>query len=426
LRDRIRDPVRAALEEAVTPHRILVLGWLVFMLYAYPGHINLAGAEMLIDARYASISDMHSPMMTELWRIVNIVWTGPPSMLFLQSGLLLFGAFVLFKRAMSERAAAICAASLLVFPPVMATMAVISSDAMLAGMLVATAAMFGSARRWVHCVGLFLGFLACGMRDGAWIAAGPIIVFGFTWDKRRLWRYAIAANAWVVATLLAFGLSYVLVDRVTEQNDAVRAVVDIAGTIARTGELSDAEVQTLAPGVRFTPNADLQTHARTSPTKLIAQVKPADVDALITARERVRDHDFGAWVKTRLFQWKELLLHSKGVYINDNVSRDHRFAAAHAARNSPVQKLLAKLARLFQRTPLFWPIVYLILAMLALPFARRYAVFLASGIALELSLVLTEYDIEYRYSTWLIVSTLVALVLIVRARIASVSPGSPS
>src|SRR5687767_888041 len=164
----------------MTPRRILVLGWLVFALYAYPGYLTLDAAEMLLGARYDTYTDTYSPVMTALWNVINTVWTGPPSMLALQSGLLLFGAYRLFTRAMTERTAAICAASLLVFPPVMASMAVIGEDALMTGLFVAAAAAFTFEKRWGHGIGLVLAMIACGVRDGAWIAAGPIIVFGFT------------------------------------------------------------------------------------------------------------------------------------------------------------------------------------------------------------------------------------------------------
>src|SRR5262249_3941645 len=146
---------------------ILLAGWLLFLLYAYPGYLLTESANQLFDARTGGFTDWHSPMMTEVWRIVSIPIAGPAGMLLLQSGLLLWGGFVLLRRTLSARAAAIAAVCILVFPPIMAPMAVITPEAQFAAFLIAGTAALSSERPAWRYTGLGLMVVACGLREGA-------------------------------------------------------------------------------------------------------------------------------------------------------------------------------------------------------------------------------------------------------------------
>ena len=381
----------------MTPRRILVIGWLAFLLYAYPGYMTPSATDMLLEARYGTYTDWHSPLMTALWNIVNTVLAGPPGMLLIQSGGLLFGGYVLLRQTLSDRSAAIASAAILVFPPVMAVMAVIGEHALLVASLVVAAALFTFERRWIRCVGLACIVLACGMREGAWLASLPIVLVGFRWhdDQRPLVRYAVAFGAWLVAAGLAWGLTHALIDNETRRNEVSLATLDIARMLAKSDKLVDPRIDS------------------------------AKIDALVEARARMRSEDPAAYISARFAHWRRLLLtpHTK-VYTKDSVSPDHRIVAAHAARVSPIQKLTHKLARLFSRTPLFSPLVYLAIAVLILPFAirqRMAAALLVSAILLSLVLAVVTWDAEYRHMTWPIVATLLALVLVVKQRTASAS-----
>jgi hypothetical protein len=406
----------------MTPRRILVVFWLGFLLFAYPGYLNQSGFEMLIDARYHEIADSYSPMLTMLFGIVEKVFAGPPALLLVQSGALLFGAYALLRRAMSDRNAAITAGVLLVFPPVMSSMTVISEDAMLASSLVCAAALFASERRRVRLAGLLLVVIACGLREGAWLAAAPIVVGGFVWHERPLMRYAIAVNAWIACVLLALGIEYLLVDLVTRDKDTKLAMTDVAGTIAHARELSDSEITALAPSVAFAPGAGLQQRARliegkpahlaVGPGRLFEDDKHAD--ALIDARSQLRSAERGAYLLGRWAQWRRLLLHpTTKTYTRDVPATEYRYAAAHASRESAIQKPLHKLMRMLARTPLFSPIVYLLVALVILPLARgRARLLLASGVLLVLALAFVTWDAEYRYATWPIVATVLGTVMV--------------
>jgi hypothetical protein len=408
----------------MTPRRILLVGWLVFLLYAFPGYMTAASTEMLNDARFFELTDWHPPLMTFVWRIVITVWYGPAGMLFLQSGCLLFGGFVLLRRHAPPRRAAFASAGVLVFPPVMAAMAVIEPDALLTGFLVAGTALVTAERRPHKVVGLVVMMLACGLRDAAWLAVLPLVVFGFVWDPahRRAVRYTLAAGAWLAAALLAYGTSNLLIDHATRRNDSDLAMYDVAGTLARADELTDARVRELAPGVHFAPAADLQRIARLERTKLselrtgstalfVTPRTDDDVEALLAARANLRAHAPGAYAATRLRLWLRILYPSSQVYAKDNISMESRILMSHGAAPSMVQRGVTWVLRLLARTPLFAPMLYLVAALILIPFARRLRpalLLLASGLLLELALAVTTWHAEFRYSTWLITATLLA------------------
>jgi hypothetical protein len=410
------------------PRTILVLGYLVFLLYAYPGYMGESAGAMLVEARYEGISDGYAPLMVELWRFVNIPLSGPLGMLLLQSGLALFGCYVLLGRG---RTAAIASIAILLFPPVMAAMAVIGPDAQLAGFLLGAAALFTYADRRAQLGGLVLAMLACDMRDGAWLATIPVVVFGFVWraGQRPLVRYAIAVNAAVLVWLLAMAADSALVERVTHRKAAQLAMTDIATMIARSHDLKDSEVRALVPNVHFVAGPEIQARARrargklselvTGPGRLFDVPKTIEeADALIDARAELRSRDFGAYLGARLALWKQLLLHpSNPVYTKDNISGHARIVTVHTARPSAIQRLLIGLVRLFGKTPLFAPIGYLVIALALLPLARgRARMLLASGALLMFATALVASNTDYQHATWPILATIVGATLVVLQR----------
>src|SRR5262249_13915818 len=98
---------------ALSPRKILAIGWVGLLLYGSPGHMSYDSVGQLLEARSGVFSDGHPPAMAALWRAVDSVIAGPLGMLLIQSLAFLAGAYLLFKRRMSPRAAAITASLLL-------------------------------------------------------------------------------------------------------------------------------------------------------------------------------------------------------------------------------------------------------------------------------------------------------------------------
>nr|MBA3503805.1 hypothetical protein [Deltaproteobacteria bacterium] len=123
------------------PFAILAIGWFVFFVHAYPGRMTRDSFDQLRQARSGVFLDDHPPLMQAIVWITDRYVTGPIGIVILQSLLLLAGTYLLLRRAMSERIAALVAVAFLLFPPVMSVMVVMWKDPMMAGALMLSAAL---------------------------------------------------------------------------------------------------------------------------------------------------------------------------------------------------------------------------------------------------------------------------------------------
>ncbi|MDB4956289.1 MAG: hypothetical protein JWO36_3858 [Myxococcales bacterium] len=418
----------------MTARRILIIGWLVFALYAYPGYLSVDSIDQLIDSRVGAFTDWHSPMMTEVWRIVGWFVSGPAGMLLLQSIVFLVGAFALFRRVVTERAAAIAAVCMLVFPPVMATLAVIWPQSQLAAYLVACAVAATSKRRAIRIASLGFAFLACGMCGGGTIATLPIIVLGWQWHVgwRRWHQYATATGVWLIIALAALGVSSLLVDAKTDRNTIELATTDIVGILNYAPELTDGDIATAFEGVTLPSPLALQARARASyghPERYTAGAAPlfespstpTALDALLHVRRSLALTYPGAYVAHRWHETVRILGLSrtkqwKPVYTSFVESAALRDPIRYTARHAPVQKVLMFGVRALEHTFLFHPYWYLILALLLAPLAikrgqRDAVLLLSSGIVYELAQAVTCTTPSFRDSFWLVVATSLAIII---------------
>jgi hypothetical protein len=429
------------------PRWILLAGWLVFLLYSYPGYMYTDGADQLMDSRTGVFTDWHSPVFTQIWRIVGLVIAGPPGMLLVQSGLTVFGAFYLLRRGMSERAAAIAAACTLVFPPIMVTTAIVCAESTVAALFVASAALLASSCRARNAGGLALLVFAAGVQHGVAIAALPIIIALFRWNNslRRWQTVAIAGGACIVVALLGAGLDRVVVDMHTERKQVTGAMADIVGTVARAEPLADDRIRGLLAGVQLAPGADIQARARRVEGKplFFAATDQRLFEPLATAEERAAVYD-ARWGVIRAMpgayfahRWNQLTrtLGFRGsrlqpVYVQFvEILPREALATQHDSRYSRIQSLLIDAVIALEELPLFSPYVYVLVSLLLLPLAlvRRvhYAtMLLASGLAYTAWLFVSIDRVEYRDSHWIIVATALAIALLVadgvaRARLRS-------
>ena len=417
-----------------TPRRILAASWLAFVLFAYPGFMKIDALDELVDARMGEISDWHSPVMTELWRIVNIVVAGPAGMLVVQSVLLVAGCYHLLRRTMSERGAAIAAACVLWFPPIVATEAQVSADTLLASVLVAAAAALASARPRVRLGGLALAAFAGGLRDGAALAALPIVVALFRRrDGDRGWRRAaLALGAWAITVLAAHAASHAIVDSRTERAEVARAIDDAVGTLSRAPDLDDAELRELLAGAPLATTIDVQGRARAVYDTPRSYASGGDRVFDVPHDDAQRDALLDARVALARAAPRAYLAH-RWHHLANELAMSHRFGAMYAefvpdpslrenvryaAHHSLLQDTLLAPLRWLSRTFWFRPYLYAVLAIVLLPLAvaRRQhaaALLLASALAHVAALFVWSVATDYRDSHWLIVATTLALVIMV-------------
>jgi hypothetical protein len=429
---------------ALPPRVILAIGWLLFVVYAFPGLMTFDSFYQLAEGRAWSFTDLHPPAMAALWGVVDRIVVGPFGMLVIQGTAFLAGLYLILARAMRPRRAAVCASLLLLFPPVVAPMAVIWKDCQMAGFLVLGVAALFDERRWIRLVGLAALSLATAMRYNAPAATLPLVGLLFEWSPGgALRRYAIAAGAWIALTAVAFGVNAALVDQPKHVWSSF-ALTDIIGTLAHVEpDIPDDELRReLAPtglhvdhdihaAIRaaykpfaFDPLIGGDGHFWDPPTNGTTPEAAGQRDAIARAWSDILTTHWGAYVRYRFEVFGEVLGTSRrfdGIVGLHRIQYPELLAAQHLAGGYSRYQVISEDVTMFfaTRTRLFRPHLYLFLALALLAFCRRHRDILAillSGIAMELSLLPLAATPDFRYSHWLVVCTCLALVMLIARR----------
>ncbi|MFT3694626.1 MAG: hypothetical protein QM831_15865 [Kofleriaceae bacterium] len=429
----------------IPPLAILAIGWIGLVLFAYPGTMTMDSFDQLREGRHWFFTDAHPPAMAALWGILDRIYSGPLPMLLLQSGLFITGMFLILLRALTPRAAAVMAVVILWFPPVLAPMAVIWKDCLMAGLLACGAAALMAERRKWQWIGLGILVAASAVRYNAPAATGPLIFFLFR--IRTGWqRYAIATVAWIGVTIVSMGLNSLLVMREMHFWHSSLALEDIVGTLAHVDEeIPDSELQPL-----LAPTGVLVTHDYQA--ALRAKYVPYDFQQLVSGEGHLWDVPLQGTTPAPVGQrdaieraWKAIVPTHKSAYLAyrldvfaDVIGLRKKFQGATVIRHNVQYEGLMKEAGIAnvqtgfsnavedacmwtaRRTRLFRPHVYIVLSVLLLFACRRdreCAALLLSGLGLELSLLPLVQAPDYRYSHWMVVTTCLALVMLAVRRI---------
>jgi hypothetical protein len=425
---------------------IPVLGWVVTLAYAYPGIVTWDGVQLLAEARSGVYADDHPPAYIAIWHLVDKIVPGEAGMLVLQTGLFLVGLVALFRRWMSPLGASIAATLVLVFPPTMVPMAAIWKDSLMAGLLVAgSAAVFADDRRW-RGVGAVALCLATAVRYNAAAATFPLIAM-VVWVPgwRGVRRYAAAAGVWIAITAIALVANSALTDKRMYAWQSLVAPSDIVGIIAHVDEpLSDSDLLRALDGTELRVTHDIQGAARAlySPRdgqRAIGEddlafwhvpfydpMPPARREAFTRAWWQLVGAHPLAYVEHRVATMGAVLERSNSAVTWRGHGKEAWLRAQLGLRTDwPHAQLAATraLQRFEHAIPVFTPWLYLVVALVLVPFVRRVrdvSALLASGIMYEGSLLVLATSPDYRYSHWMIVATAVCVVAVVvqRARAA--------
>lgn len=422
---------------ALSPRTVLLLGYTVFLLWAYPGYMSTDSVNQLTEARTGVFSDGNPPLMAAEWYVLDRIISGPLLMLLLQSILFLGGLYVIFRRFVSERAAAWTAIGVLLFPPVMTTVAVIWKDTQMAAYLVAGIAGLIQPKRKHRLIGLGLLLAACLMRHNAFAAAAPLIGILFEWKNPIRWYKRLAMIG--IAAVLAFGALLGAGKLLARNHMRLTPVFhDILGMVAYGDEHDDAKLREILRGTPLAFDHDIQARARRCfELRGAWRVVYGGDDRLFDPPQNEEQWD-------ALYRaWKELLKRDPGSYVASHwavfklvIGVDERprapvydlFIEVPAQRNQAQHESYPSIAQqrmhrvlyfLADDTPMFKPWIYAVLGLLllvALCRDRLTLALLVSGFLYELSFVPAFAEPDYRYSHWMITTVVVSAVLLVIQR----------
>jgi hypothetical protein len=445
----VRDLARRLIErlQALSPRAILVFGWLGLIVYAFPGHMSFDSVGQLLESRSGVFSDGHPPAMAAEWRLVELFVQGPVGMLVIQSLAFIAGAYLLFERRMSKRAAAIAASLLLWFPPVANTMSTIWKDSQMTGFLVLGTGLLLSSRRRTQLLALLCLVLATAMRHNAFAMTFPLVGLLFVWNPAHRWykRYAIAIGAWLAVTLSAQILTRALTDEPRHLWHQSMALCDIVGTLRNVPDIPDEQLRTLFDGIELKYEDHLHDQIRyiNDPTwnpvdnlwwatdRLFVRPRTAqERDAVVRAWSAVVPSHVTAYLEYRWLVFRQLLqlvdtpLPSSAYIWFTDIQDLYGSAKAisHNAHPSGIQAWMHEVMFGLGGTLLFRVYFYLFLAFALLPFCyrdREAFAFVASGLTSEAALFFATPTPDFRYSFWLLLATVIALVLIIARRISN-------
>lgn len=429
----------------------MAIAWLALVAYAFPGELTQDSLDHLTEARSGFYTDAHPPFINVVWKWLDHVVAGPFPMLVLQTTMLLAGIYLVLRRTLSTRRAAWFAAGAFLFPPIALPMAVIWKDCTMAGALVLGYGLLWSSRRGVRVAAIAVLFLATAIRYNAFAATFPLILFVFEWTPGMRWwkRYPIALATWIAITFASFQLNDRLTDRHMYYWHTSIAVFDIAGTLIEAdGNFSDEELGTLLEGtsLRGTDHLYDRLKAAYEPKHfihLISDAKAHPVWNLPTGGDVPPTAEVRAAIERA---WKDVITTYPWAYVKHrlavtaavlSIGKENKIYGIVPPRDlkwpqvaqnmglstsaSPTQKWLTNGAHWTVKwIPIYRPWMYVVLALILLWFARRHRdvfVLLLSGLAIESTYVILAPSADYRYSHWLVICVVLAVITLVARRV---------
>ena len=432
---------RAPRTELARTLAVVALGLGIVALYAFPGYMAYDSFDQLEQARAGTLTDWHPPLMSAIWGVLDRAVPGPLAMLVLQCGLFLAGLFVLLRRRMSPRRAAVLTLVLFAFPPNLTMLAVVLKDSLMCGALLAgCAALTSEDRRW-RLASLPLFALAAGLRYNAVAVVVPLLAWLSPWPRARpggapagpLLRAAAGALIGLAVTAAAWGCNRALTDVETHPFHVSVAPMDYVGTLHFAGPLTDDEVRALLAGVPLGPARDLQAHAHAlydplrwwgglirGPERLFDEPLTPEARAAVTAGwwRLVREHP-GAYLASRADMFRELigLTDSKftPVYAAGHERGMLRAISQPERPRNVVQRWLGRrMTKLGATSLIFRPYVYLVLALalgIVLRRDRLVVALIASAFANLALLFVASPSPDIRYVHWAMVIAMIGLAI---------------
>lgn len=423
------------IDRYITPTTVFAVGYVLFLVFCYPGFMSFDSGLQLEQARgLTPITNWHPPVMAILWRICDTIIAGPFLMLVLQSGCLLAGMYLILRRVMSDRAAAIAAVLILLSPPVLPAMGVIWKDSQMAGFLMLSIAMFKRRTRVSLVAGCVLVWLATAQRHNALAATLPILLLLFVWNESwpRWKRYGSALVLWGAMTLSVSAANKLIADE-TEDVAASLLMTDIVGVIKFTPSYTNEQIHADTVGVPWKVD-ELRNHIRQRYRPYLTWLdltidvlwypKTPETSAAVSSawRRLVLKHPISYLQhRVRVFLCELRATHREQFYLwphfSDSPKRTETLSIH--SKHSWLQTAWMEFLNIFFNTPVYWAWVYFLAGIALVWLCRRDRLGLAvvsSGVLCEAFLFLVAPAIDFRYSHWMITCTIVAAVYYIAAR----------
>jgi hypothetical protein len=396
--------------------------------YAYPGLMTPTSLGALRQARSDFYDDSYAPAVSALWCVVDAVVAGPVGMFALHAAILAVACAAILRHAFTPRGALWATAGLLVFPPILASLAVVADGAIAAAWLALGAAALlrarasAAARTQPWLLALLPLFVATALDRGALVATLPLLLL---LGRRRV----LALGAWLVITLAAFGANALLARPSPNLWSSTRAAHDIVGTLRFAPGLVDEDLRPLLADTDLRTDTWIQRKAgllydpgdpspptgrATAITVSIGDVRvvmwrfPADGSAPPDAQRVALAR---AARQLAFAHPTAYLQHRRAVLANVLW-----VAARHPGGVAPPATSMRALA---DDAPIFAPWMYLVLALGLLPVVRRHRDVLAlfaSGIASVLALAFAATSVDYYQTLWLVTATCLGTLLVIARR----------
>ena len=417
----------------------------------YPGFLSTDSVGQLLQAREGVLSDNHPPLMAHIWRLFELVVSGPFPMLLLQLALIVGGVWLVVSRTAVSRTAAapLIIVSTLWMPPVLAVLGVIWKDILMAGFFISgfgvamrARQLQGATRHRGLLLAVALAWLAVLMRHNAIGGAFGLLglVFFVLFEQKvgaRRWTWSLVLAG--ISSLAIFSASGAINAKLADRHESfwqLLAMYDLSGISKAEKRLvfEDAVASGELDAIFKIANPTYQNIMRAYSPHYIAPIytqgvfqrttDPATLESLRNAWLGAIKRHPGAYIDHRWRVFRYLI----GVD-NSNwnphymkiVEREHHSELLlHAHKLSPLQKAVESV--LANRRPireLFLPVFWLVLTMvlvgvgLAVKLDDHLTFFLAfSGLGYQATLLFGAGSPDFRYSHWMILSAWLALQLL--------------
>jgi hypothetical protein len=363
--------------------------------------------------------------MTFVWSICENVLSGPFPMVLLQSGLFLFGLAALLRTVVTPRVAALTAICVLLFPPVYATMAVVWPDPLVAGCLLGGAgALVQASKRW-QMAGLVALVVACGCRPEIVLAVIPIVLLAVPAPAAWWKRIGLALGITIAIAGLARVADWGLTDTKTWERQQRLMLTDTVSTVRRIHLKENGPAKAFA-GMQIVDAKDLPNrlstkhdsfdwyplaHGDKRPFDLVTSDDQADALG-VAWRRTIKKYPLSYLKHRELVVKGLLLLHGRAVIFDSFGDVDLLAPLHHRASASGWQDGIRAWVHAIGATPLFMPLIWVLVAIAVVVIERKRRSIAkslaASGLLYLATLALASPAVEYRLAHWLVTAGVAA------------------